>query len=70
MVRQAGLPELVATSEAHYLDAIHQLVDDDDHRASLQQRLARIDLDATIFGATKARPSAGRSTSSWRTTSG
>ena len=49
MVRQAGLPELAARSEAEYLDVIHRLVHEEEYRAVMQERLDNADLDGTVF---------------------
>lgn len=55
MVRAAGLPELAATTSAEYLDVSLRLIHDDAFRASIQQRLDRADLDATVFSTAEAR---------------
>lgn len=55
MVRSAGLPELVTTTEAEYVDTVVRLIDDDAYRAGLQGRLDAADLDATVFRRDEAR---------------
>ena len=55
MLRMVGLPELAATSEEDYLSTTLRLIADDPYRASLQERLDRADLDATIFNRAEAR---------------
>ena len=55
MLRMVGLPELVATSEDEYLRIILRLIHDDAHRAELQDRLNRADLNATILDRSEAR---------------
>ena len=55
MLRRVGLPELVATSEDEYLRIILRLIHDDAHRAELQDRLDRADLNATILDRSEAQ---------------
>jgi hypothetical protein len=55
MLRMAGLPELAAASEDEYLGVTLALIHDDAHRASLQERLDRADLDGTVFSTADAR---------------
>lgn len=49
MLRMAGLPELVATSPEAYVDLVSRLIHDDGYRQTLEERLRKADLHATIF---------------------
>jgi hypothetical protein len=55
MLRRVGLPELIAATEDDYVSLILRLTHDDAHRAGLQARLDRADLDATLFDRSEAR---------------
>jgi hypothetical protein len=55
MLRSVGLSELIATSEEEYLRITLRLIHDEAHRADLQDRLDRADLDATILDRSDAR---------------
>jgi len=49
MLRAAGLPELVATSEEQYLEIALRLINDDGYRQAVEERLRRADMDGTVF---------------------
>jgi hypothetical protein len=49
MLRMVGLPELVAATEEDFIEITLRLIHDDAFRSSLQDRLDRADLDATVF---------------------
>ena len=49
MLRMAGTPELIATSDDEYVEIVTRLIQDDDFRRDIHVRLAAADLDQTIF---------------------
>jgi hypothetical protein len=55
MLRMVGLPELVATSPQAYIDLVLRLIHDDAYRQTLQERLRKADLHATIFNRQDAK---------------
>ena len=55
MLRQAGLPELIATSEEQFLEITLRLINDDGHRQTVEEKLRRADLDATVFSKADAK---------------
>jgi hypothetical protein len=54
MLRMAGLPELIATSEPEYLDLVLRLIHDDAFRSDTQHRVNAADLEGSIFDRTEA----------------
>jgi len=54
MLRLAGLPELIATSDEEYIELALKLIHDDPWREGLKNRLITTDLDATIYAASDA----------------
>ena len=54
MLRSVGLPELVASDEAGYVEICLKLMSDDSFRDALQRRLDAADLDATVFDRSEA----------------
>jgi hypothetical protein len=55
MLRQAGVPELVATSANEYIDLVTRLIEDDHLRERCAEKLRRADLNATVFDRGDAR---------------
>ena len=55
MLRQAGVPELIATSAVEYVDLVTRLIHEDDFRAACVDKLRRADLNATVFDRGDAR---------------
>ncbi len=49
ILRRVGLDELIATSEGEYIEKAVRLVDDDDYREDLRQRLLATDLKACLY---------------------
>ena len=48
VLRLAGLKELITTSEEDYVTLILRLINDDKYRAKLQQKIAKLDLNALL----------------------
>jgi hypothetical protein len=55
MLRQAGLPELIATNEEQYLEIVLRLINDDGYRQDIEEKLRRVDLDITVFSQADAK---------------
>jgi predicted O-linked N-acetylglucosamine transferase (SPINDLY family) len=55
LLRMAGLPELVATSEEQYIVLALRLIENDEWRDQLGRRLRAADLDQSLFSTADAR---------------
>jgi len=49
LMRKAGLDELVATSEDEYVEKICRLIQDDEYRRQLAERIEKLDLQEALF---------------------
>jgi hypothetical protein len=54
MLRMAGIPELIATSDDEYVKIVKRLIDDERFRMKISNRLAAADLEGTVFSAQTA----------------
>jgi hypothetical protein len=54
MLRVAGLSKLIATKDDEYVHIATKLIHDDKHRRQICNRLAAVDLDATVFDGSAA----------------
>ncbi len=49
MLRVAGIPELIASSRAEFVEQAVRLINDREYRLSLRERLTQVDLNQTVF---------------------
>lgn len=54
-LRLVGLPELIATNDREYVKIAVRLINDDRFREKIQKRLARVNLDETLFNTSDAK---------------
>lgn len=55
MLRRCGLPELIATNEAEYIEKAVQLLDDEGYRDHLRHKVSQVNLDAAIYSTDDAK---------------
>ena len=55
MLRLAGLKEMAASSEEEYLEIALRLINDDDYRAEMEEKVRTADLENTVFGTQDAK---------------
>ena len=55
MLRRCGLPELIATNEAEYIEKAVQLLDDESYRDQLRHKVTQVNLDAAIYATEDAK---------------
>jgi hypothetical protein len=49
MLRRAGLPELFVTNEEQYIERALQLIDEEEYRESVRQKVSQVNLDTAIY---------------------
>jgi len=54
MLRMVGTPELIATNDDEYVEIVTRLIDDEEFRHEIRDRLVETDLEATIFNTASA----------------
>ena len=55
MLRRCGLPELIATNEAEYIEKAVRLLDDEPYRDRLRQKVSQVDLNEAIYSTDEAK---------------